>query len=381
MSVHISSLVWRAKLGKATRKTVALKLADCADDKGGSVYPSLMRIAEEAECGRTTVHLNLKDFVGAGLLEVVEQGGGGAGDTTRYRFVMPVLRGLAEGELVVVDTDEGMRIVPAGTEPDGDGGKGSEFERSNGSEPEPFSEGKGSAAEHEGFSHRTLKGSAAEPEPSITRQGTVTLPPTPSGGVREGEVQLLLREVVEAKPERERVVDVLLGPLVRQRNFTAPDKTYALGAVADQALALGNAVLHDAGRRVLTKRKATFKPADVEDALREAIAADKAEQAAEAKRRADEVRQAEAQAKAAADAEHVQRMRAANVEIAAELERRGDGANLADEFAKELVGPIERSLFRTGGPNWTAPIIRDRAVGFLAARGVPLPESLREVQP
>jgi hypothetical protein len=95
MSVHVSSLVYRARLGSAARKAVALKLADCAHDDGSNVYPSIARIANEAEVSDRTVQRVLKSFVKEGLLVIVERGGKGPRDTTEYRFALDQLVALA----------------------------------------------------------------------------------------------------------------------------------------------------------------------------------------------------------------------------------------------------------------------------------------------
>lgn len=54
MSVHVSSMVWRADI-PMTKKIVLLKFADHASDDGSNVYPSQKRVA--TECGCTDRHV------------------------------------------------------------------------------------------------------------------------------------------------------------------------------------------------------------------------------------------------------------------------------------------------------------------------------------
>ena len=86
MSVRVSSKIYRAKLGSAARKSVALKLADCANDDGSSIFPAVKTIAREVELSPRHVKRILKAFVGEKLLVVVKQGGCGPGHTTEYRL-------------------------------------------------------------------------------------------------------------------------------------------------------------------------------------------------------------------------------------------------------------------------------------------------------
>ena len=97
-------------------------------------------------------------------------------------------------------------------------------------------------------------------------------PPTPrKRGKREGEIDDLLNELRRI-PERQRAVEVLLDPLLRQRRFDAPDKVFALGQLADWASKHPDDVLADGLRRTLATRDVTVRPSDIEKALKEAIA-------------------------------------------------------------------------------------------------------------
>lgn len=95
MSVLVMSMVYATKLGGATRKAVALKLADYANDEGGNIWPSVETIAKQTEvCGRT-VQRTLKAFVKERLLIVTKAGGNGPKSTTHYRFDLTKLAPLA----------------------------------------------------------------------------------------------------------------------------------------------------------------------------------------------------------------------------------------------------------------------------------------------
>lgn len=75
---------------------VALKLADCANDDGENVYPSVGRIERETRLGASTVRRVLAAFEQAGLLEVVCEASGNKWNrsTTIRRFNLAKLHDL-----------------------------------------------------------------------------------------------------------------------------------------------------------------------------------------------------------------------------------------------------------------------------------------------
>lgn len=92
MSIHLASTVWKTELGGHAVKAVAMKLADCADDDGTSIWPSVFRIARETETSERTVQMALKTLVkDIKLIVVVEKGGKGPGSPTSYRMDLTVL--------------------------------------------------------------------------------------------------------------------------------------------------------------------------------------------------------------------------------------------------------------------------------------------------
>ncbi len=72
MSLKITSLVWRAGLD-ATTKIVALRLADFADDDGGSIYPSVPRVARDCGLGERSVQGALRRLQNDGVLVMVRE--------------------------------------------------------------------------------------------------------------------------------------------------------------------------------------------------------------------------------------------------------------------------------------------------------------------
>ncbi len=86
MSIKVMTMVYETKLGGATIKAVALKLADYANDAGGNVWPALDTVAKQTEVSKSSVQRSVRELIEGGILEVVREGGKGAGSTTRYRF-------------------------------------------------------------------------------------------------------------------------------------------------------------------------------------------------------------------------------------------------------------------------------------------------------
>jgi hypothetical protein len=96
MSIHTISTVLRKQWGNASRKMVAIKLADVSDDVGARIYPSIRTIADEAELSERQAQRIIGEFREAGLLQVVKQGGNGPGSTTEYHFDMEVVAKLPD---------------------------------------------------------------------------------------------------------------------------------------------------------------------------------------------------------------------------------------------------------------------------------------------
>lgn len=98
MSIRLMTLVWDIQFPTQSQLLCALKLADFANDDGGSVFPSRNRLARDCQCSESTVKNTLRAFRDIGLLHVVEEGGSGPGDTTRYEWNMRLVRALIDGD-------------------------------------------------------------------------------------------------------------------------------------------------------------------------------------------------------------------------------------------------------------------------------------------
>ncbi len=80
------SRIFRQPMGGATRKALAVRLADFADDEGRGIWPSVDRLAEETELSVRTVQRLLADFVEEGILVLVKKASGRPGEANRYDF-------------------------------------------------------------------------------------------------------------------------------------------------------------------------------------------------------------------------------------------------------------------------------------------------------
>jgi hypothetical protein len=106
MSVHVMGLCFRAKFGSPYLKAVAVALADHASDDGSKIWPSVETLSDKTEIAVRTVQYKLRDLEAMGLIVCVDEGGKGAKDTREYKFDMGLLKGLAEGEIVIKENDE-----------------------------------------------------------------------------------------------------------------------------------------------------------------------------------------------------------------------------------------------------------------------------------
>ncbi len=109
MSVHVTSPVWLAEFPRPAMKTVALKLADCANDEGENIYPSAARVSRETGASESTVREVLAAFEEAGLLIVVQEATGNrfGRSTTIRRFDLLKLK-----QLAAVDNKDGTFVPP-----------------------------------------------------------------------------------------------------------------------------------------------------------------------------------------------------------------------------------------------------------------------------
>lgn len=103
MSIAIMSQIFKKQLGSSSRKMLAVRLADFADDRGCGIWPSVATLARETDLSERTVQRLLRDFVEEGLLVVVSAASGRPGEPTRYDFDMKALVSLRDAK----DTTDG----------------------------------------------------------------------------------------------------------------------------------------------------------------------------------------------------------------------------------------------------------------------------------
>lgn len=70
MSRRLATLVYDRKVGSVHRKAILAYFADRASDNGKGVWASKQTIADETECGRSTVIKIIAEFVSEGLVTV-----------------------------------------------------------------------------------------------------------------------------------------------------------------------------------------------------------------------------------------------------------------------------------------------------------------------
>lgn len=85
MSIKIMSQVWDYQF-EPSAMVIALALADWADDDGGSIFPSVARIAWKTKLKDRAVQYHLAEFRRIGLLVPVKNATGGRGKTVEYRM-------------------------------------------------------------------------------------------------------------------------------------------------------------------------------------------------------------------------------------------------------------------------------------------------------
>lgn len=98
MSNYCSDVVWKRTFGDKSKKAVAARLADHADEHGRGIWPSVERVAAQTELSERTVQRVLDSFVQDGILIIIDEGGRGPGSTRRYDFDMDILEALPMAE-------------------------------------------------------------------------------------------------------------------------------------------------------------------------------------------------------------------------------------------------------------------------------------------
>jgi len=103
------ALVWDHFPGTGEFLT-ALCLADHADHEGGSIFPSVARIAKKTQQSERTVQRHLASMRASGWLVVVEEASGAPGKATTYRI--PI-------ESIPQDTDQRVTKLHPSSYPHG----------------------------------------------------------------------------------------------------------------------------------------------------------------------------------------------------------------------------------------------------------------------
>lgn len=90
MSVKVMALVWDHYPNTGEFLT-ALCLADHADHDGGSIFPSVARIAKKTQQSERTVQRHLAAMRSSGWLQVVKNSSGKPGEATTYRIPVDLI--------------------------------------------------------------------------------------------------------------------------------------------------------------------------------------------------------------------------------------------------------------------------------------------------
>ena len=92
----LMGMCWRIEWPTASMRLIALKLADCANDEGENIYPSVGRVERETGLAGSTVRRDIAAMEECGLLEVIEEASGNKWDrsTTIRRFDVEKLKSL-----------------------------------------------------------------------------------------------------------------------------------------------------------------------------------------------------------------------------------------------------------------------------------------------
>lgn len=292
-------LVYLARTSKfgernSSRKLAMIALCNAANDEGDAFVMGAAEIAEAAELVDVKSAMRVrKELVAIGLIEpAVEdrdafKAGHGRGAKGRYRINVARLRALHDGEwdypTAVVDiratlkSATGKRVASGHPKQSDAVAPGHPNDNSRVASGHPSDHPKKGGPK--GGPLGGLKGGLPPHTPLTVGEVSNNLSPplTPPSGESERESERgfaeILQELRSAKPACQRAIDNLIEPLLRQRKLHgAPDPVFALGIIAEWAEKHGDDVLADALQRVKDERGFSFKPADLEQAMKAAIA-------------------------------------------------------------------------------------------------------------
>jgi len=94
MSHKVTTLVYSRKAGSAVRKAILAYMADRASDDGSGIWASKQTIADEVECGRSTVIRVCNEFVAEGILKETGKRKCANGATVEYTINLVAVQAL-----------------------------------------------------------------------------------------------------------------------------------------------------------------------------------------------------------------------------------------------------------------------------------------------
>jgi len=86
MSIALMTLAWKTNL-PSTKKLAMLAMCDWANDDGGSLHPSVARLAERLSCSTRQAQRVLHELIDDGWIAVVANHHGGAPGMTRHYMI------------------------------------------------------------------------------------------------------------------------------------------------------------------------------------------------------------------------------------------------------------------------------------------------------
>lgn len=185
MSIRLMSVVWDIPWPSQSALLIALKLADYANDEGGSIHPRRDTLAKHAQTSLATVKRTLAAFREIGLLSVVEEGGMGRGNATKYALNVPLLMRLHDGYETVQrdEIDPHKYVIAARSAVENDDEKAAQ----NGAHSEPLN-GLGAHQERLAAQSTGISGSIDEPRTTNLNPPITT---TSRASSRASEVSIL----------------------------------------------------------------------------------------------------------------------------------------------------------------------------------------------
>jgi len=97
MSITLMTLVWKVPF-QSSKKLAMLAMCDWANDEGGSLHPSIAKLAERLACSTRQAQRILHSLIEDGWIAVVGNARGGApGSTRHYMINVAKLEAAAKG--------------------------------------------------------------------------------------------------------------------------------------------------------------------------------------------------------------------------------------------------------------------------------------------